>query len=111
MKLDEMKAMTGAIGRILKWSPYYTYRYRDETALQAFEEWTRSLESFTCPDKLAEIKHSEACNNRHCLKIHCRFHETNSERSLLVYSFDFDVVRDKKTGKLLEVAILENRRI
>ena len=108
-KLDEMRAMLGAMGRILEWSPYYPYRYRDEAALTAFQEWRLSLEPFASDNGLSTIEHSNDCRNRHCIKLHCMFHDTNAEKSLLVYPFDFDVVRDKKTGRLLDVARLVGR--
>ena len=108
-KLDEMRAMIGAMRRILDWSPHYPYRYRDESALSAFQEWRVSMECYVTAEGLDRIDHSEACKNRYCLKLQCTFHETNSEKSLLIYPFDFDVVRDARTGKLLDVAILVGR--
>lgn len=108
-KLDQMKAIIGAMRRILDWSPYYPYRYRDEAALSAFQEWRASLENFTSVEGLERIEHLNECKNRYCVKLQCMFHETNAEKSLLIYPFDFDVVRNPRTGRLVDVAVLVGR--
>ena len=110
IKLNEMRAVIGAMRRILDWSPHYSYRYRDEAALGAFEEWRAGMEQFVPREGLGGIEHSSDCRDHQCKKLQCKFHEENAERSLKVYPFDFDVVRDPRTGKIVEVAIFVERR-
>ena len=108
-RLDKMESWLEAISRILSRSPHYRYRYRDEAAVYAFREWTKNLRVFQCQKLLEQVQHCSYCSNPECTKFGCLFHETNAESSLLVYRSDFDVVRDQRTGKLTDVAILVPR--
>ena len=108
-KVRQMKTRVAAIKRIMRDLPYYPYRYRDENALDSFQRWAEQLEPFTSLERARSQRHHVLCKDNRCLRYRCNFHQTNAEASLAVYRSDFDVIRNPRTGLLVEVAIFVPR--
>ena len=106
LKLEQMRTHVRAIRRILLQSPYYPYRYRDEHAIEAFQDWIELLTPFTSQEETRRMDHHILCEDSRCLRYRCLFHTANSEASIRVYRSDFDVMRYPVSGMLREVAVL-----